>query len=447
MLTAFVLGAAFARPAAAANVGAVQGTKGTGVTTAIVVAPVNSGGPSLNNSLGAADMKGTLQGLSGVAPSGVLPGLRLSKPDILSDLGLPSAKVGFRPDVAPPLLPGSAIPGIEAPQASYGTFNPAVPAAAAVQTISDIRLTQGRTQRLDLPDGGFKPGPGGGLRSMDRQSVRLAAKAEAVREQLKAAAESGEAAAEEGAQGLGVRLMDILTDERSWGGSGNAKTPAFGANPGAPGAAGGGRSGPRLLARGSLDGSGASAVSAWSYGVPGVSGGYWLTYRQPAAEGSGMSGGGLPAGVALLALKVSRESLKLSVVDAPARRLARRLAEDSARVLAEEAGPGRIASAFIAAPGLRDAVASPSAAAPSLLVPLGPQVQAAQTEVYSFLQASGVGPVLETAPAEAADAQESPSGGPGGGSEQAPLSIPDPFVAAGLLPFLSLLILRSRLFS
>ena len=237
--------------------------------------------------------------------------------------------------------------------------------------------------------------------------------------------------------------MDILTDERSWGGSGGARTPALGSG---PGAAGSGRSGPRLMARGSsAGGAGAAEVSAWSYGVPGVAGGYWLAYRQPVGEGSGLSQG-LPAGVALLALNVSRESLKLSVVDAPARRLARRLAEDSVRALTEDRTP-LVASVFVSGPELRDAVASPAAAAPALLVPLGPQVQSAQAEVYSFLQASAGVSAQESPSANAAKALETPRGNLGGGAEQAPLSIPDPLLAVSLLPFLSLLILRSRLFS
>lgn len=445
-----LLGAVLTRPVSAANMAAVQAPKGPGVTGAVVVAPVNSGGPSLSNGLGSADMKGALQGLTGVAPSGVLPGLRLSKPDIFSDLGLPSAKVGFRPDVAPPALPGSAIPGVESAPLPQGTFNPAVPAAAAVQTMSEFGLAHGRTRRLDLPDGGFKPGPGSGLRSMDRQSVRLAAKAEAVREQLKAAAGAGEAAAEEGAQGLGVRLMDILTDESNWSGSSGIRTPAIGSSPGSAGSKGTQRPGARLLGHGSLSGgSEAAAVSALSYGVPGVSNGYWLAYRRSSDEGSAASLGGVPADVALLALKVSRESLKLSVVDAPARRLARRLAEDSALAMSEFGRPATIASAFVSGRDLRDAVASPAVAEPSLLVPLGAQVQSAQSEVYAFLQAGS--PALESAahdPAAVKSADAVPLRGDlGGGSGPAPLSVPDPLLAAGLLPFVSLLILRSRLFS
>lgn len=444
-LTALLLGAVLARPAYAANMAAVQGPKGSGVTTTIVVAPVNPGGPTLSNGLGSADMKGALQGLGNSIPAGVLPGLRLSKPDILSQLGMPDVRMGLRQDVAPPNLPGSAIPGVESVETQQGTFNPAAPAAFAAQTLSEAGLTQGRTNRLDLPDGGFKPGPGGGVNALDRQSARLAAKAEAVRDQLKSAAESGAAAAEEDAQGLGVRLMDILTDERNWGGPGGAKTPAFGSGPGAPGS-GSGRSGSRLMARGSSGGGAAAEVSAWSYGVPGIQGGYWLAYREPVGEGSGLSQG-LPAGVALLALNVSRESLKLSVVDAPARRLARRLAEDSIRALAEDRTP-TVASVFVSGPDLRDAVASPAVAAPSLFVPLGAQVQSAQAEVYSFLQASAGASVHDAPTADAAKApRESLRGDLGGGAEQAPLSIPDPLLAVSLLPFLSLLILRSRLFS
>jgi hypothetical protein len=86
------------------------------------------------------------------------------------------------------------------------------------------------------------------------------------------------------------------------------------------------------------------------------------------------------------------------------------------------------------------------AAEPVALVPLGPQVQTAQTEVFSFLQSAGDSPAAADgtgAPARSGlrPGASAPWGAP------APVSFPDPLLAASLLPFIGLLILRSRLFS
>ena len=124
---------AVAVPAAATTISSVQVPKGSGVTGPTVVAPLNMGGPTLQNVLGPVDIKGTLSHLPGVptvlgrSPAAVKPGLTESAPDIFSAMGLPSVKIGFQPDAAPPALPGSAIPGAEAAQAAYGTMNPAAP--------------------------------------------------------------------------------------------------------------------------------------------------------------------------------------------------------------------------------------------------------------------------------------------------------------------------------
>ncbi len=137
-----------------------------------------------------------------------------------------------------------------------------------------------------------------------------------------------------------------------------------------------------------------------------------------------------------------------SVVDAPARRLARRLGQDTAWALVGQALPGDLALVSVAGSELRDSVAAvPAVEAAPAPVPLGPQVQAAQSEVYAFLQASVAAAPSGPPDAGTSAAPASESADLGGKSAPAPLSLPDPLVAASLLPFLSLLILRSRLFS
>ncbi|MCX5795581.1 MAG: hypothetical protein NTY77_08825 [Elusimicrobia bacterium] len=420
----------------------------TGVTGPTIVAPINSGGPSLQNGLGSAGLKGTLQNLPGV--TSLLPSTKKSGPvqsaaDFFSAMGLPSVKMNLRQDSTPPALPGSLIPGADESQSAYNSMNPASPAAFAVETMSEYGLTKSQTARKDLPDGTLKPGPGGGMTALARQASKMAAKSEAVTAQLRAAAQPGALAAAEGAQGLGVRLMNILTDEHGSDGSG-AKLAAgvrgAHADPwltDAPSAA-------RPLASAQRPGGGAASGAGWVYDVPAIGGGYWLAYRQVSGPGAEASADGGVGGVALIALQVSRQNLILSVVDAPARNLALRLAEGSALALADEAPATFAAVETAAALELRDAVASPSSAPQPVLVPLGAQVQSAQTEVFSFLQAAADAPA--SSDEAGAQARRAPSASP-----EAPLhapaapSVPDPLLAVSLLPFLGLLILRSRLFS
>ncbi|MDD5628927.1 MAG: hypothetical protein PHU21_07675 [Elusimicrobia bacterium] len=434
--------------ASAANMTSAQVPTRAGVTGPTVLAPVNSGGPSLQSGLGNIDLtKGTLQNLPGVTsllPSAKKSGAVKSAADFFSDLGLPAVKMNLRQDAAPPSLPGSLIPGADETQAAYNSMNPASPAAFAVETMSEYGLTKPQPARRDLPDGTLKPGPGGGMTALTRSASKLAAKSEAVGAQLRAAAQPGALATPENAQGLGVRLMNILTDERGQDGS-NPKLASgvrgAQADPwlSAP-------SGARPLAAAAQPG-GRSLGGGWVYDVPAMSGGYWLAYRQSVGPGaSAASSEGGMGGVALLALQVSRQSLILSVVDAPARGLALRLAEDSALAMVERVPAAFVAAEAMGASQLRDAVASPSLAPRPVPLPLGPQVQEAQTEVFSFLQTAGDGPAADE-PGAGLSRRPSRPGSAAPLRAPVPASFPDPLLAASLLPLLGLLIVRSRLFS
>jgi hypothetical protein len=149
-------------------------------------------------------------------------------------------------------------------------------------------------------------------------------------------------------------------------------------------------------------------------------------------------------GVALIALQVSRQSLILSVVDAPARAMALRLAENSARSLVAQASSGAGVERTWSAADLRDAVAEPSGAAPTMVLPLRLPVRSAQSEVFAFLQSVSGAPAdqVRSAPADSVSRDSSAAPQP----DQTPVSVPDPRLACALLPFLALLILRSRLF-
>ena len=449
------VGAWLGPTASAATVTSAQVPTQTGVTGPTVLAPINRGGPSVQSAVGSVGIKGSLSDLPGAptvksgAAGMARPGVVESALDALPIMALPLSRMGFRSEAAPPGLPASAIPGAEAAQASYGAINPAAPAAFAVETLSDLGLARGRSARLDLPDAALKPGPGGGLPALRRQSLRLAAKTEAVKAQLSAAAEVQSFSAEEGAPGVGRRLMDILTDERSLEGSG-AKNLAAGAGSAHAGSwAPSADAGARPFAAVLRSGAGRSVTSGagWAYDVPAIQGGYWLAYRQASGPGpdAASSDPGV-GGVALIALQVSRQSLILSVVDAPARGLALRWAEDSARSLVAQVPAGSGAGQTLETSDLRDAVAAPVFAEPTAAVPLGAQGQSAQSEVFSFLQSTG-GEPADQARAGAPTEDSSRSGAPAPQPDHAPVSVPDPLLACALLPFLGLLILRSRLFS
>jgi hypothetical protein len=313
------------------------------------------------------------------------------------------------------------------------------------------------------------PVPGDGLPALRRQQLRLATRSAAVKAQLGAASEAQSLSTDEGAQGVGRRLMDILTDERSLEGSSVAKSPTAGVRsadaggwapavrksvrpapaelpmPQAPAALAGAQPLATVLRSGT--GRSAASGSGWVYEAPAMQGGYWLAYRQTPSPGPAAASPEPGAGrVALIALHVSRQSLILSVVDAPARDLALRLAEDSARSLAAQVPAGSGADQTLPASGLRDAVGAPPGSAPPAVLPLGPQAQSVQSEIFSFLQSSGDGPAGQ-APVRAAPGGSSRGGFDSQRSDRAPVSIPDPRLACALLPFLALIMLRSRLFS
>ncbi len=419
-------GARLCPAADAATVASARVLSRGGVTGPAARVTVNMGGPSLPSGVGPAAIKGFLSDLPGVPTAkGIDPA------------AVRSGVVESAPDVALPGLPASAIPGAEASQA-VGTF--------AVETMADFRLSRPETARQDFPDGILHPGPGGGLPAFRRQALRLAAKAEAVKAQLSAASEVQSLTAEEGTQGVGRRLMDILTDERSLDGSRGARSAVGVRSDHAGFWVTAADAEARPLAAGLRSGAGRTMPSAgWVSEVPATRGGYRPVYRQafspgPAADSFEPGVGG----VALIALRVSRQSLVLSVVDAPARGLALRLATDSAQSLVGQvsSGPGQT----MATVDLRDAVAASIFVEPGSAVPLGSQVQSAQSEVFSFLQSTGgdsADQVLPDAPTGASYRSGSFLQRPG----HAPVSVPDPRLACALLPFLGLLILRSRLFS
>jgi len=329
-------------------------------------------------------------------------------------------------------------------------MNPGAPAVgnSAIETMSDIGLSRPDAARQDIPGGILKPGPGGGLPALRRQSLRLAAKSDAVKTQLRDASDAQSFNGEEGAQGVGRRLMDILTDERNLEGSRGGRIVAAGVRSAdARGWSTAGDARQRPLAAALRPGSGQNAASGagWVYAVPGIQGGYWLAYRPTSGRGSAAASSEAGAGgVARIALQVSRQSLFLSVVEEPELGLALRWAEDSARALVAQ-GPSGSDSALLNSE-LRDALAEPGVAAPRVLVPLGPQVQAAQSEVFSFLQSSD-GQASDHRRDSAAASASSRSGPAPQRPGDAPVSVPDPLVGCALLPFAALLILRSRLFS
>jgi hypothetical protein len=79
-----------------------------------------------------------------------------------------------------------------------------------------------------------------------------------------------------------------------------------------------------------------------------------------------------------------------------------------------------------------------------MALPLGLPARSAQSEVFTFLQSSIGAPAdqVRSAPTDSV----SRAGSAASLSDQAPVSVPDPRLACALLPFLALLILRSRLF-
>ena len=436
----------------AASVAAVKAPVQQGPSGPAIVAPLGAGGSSLQGGLGPMDAKGTVS-LMPSAPNvavGLLrPGAAVSDPQAPSVFTFPSAKMGFRPEAVPPALPASAIPGAVSPSASWN-MNSAVPQVGsfASETAAQFDLPPGPGS--PAPEGTLKPGPGGGLSALQRQSFRIAAKNEAVTAQLGATAGSG-ISSEIGAQRLGRRVMDVLTGERSIEGEVRDFVPGPGAQQAAPYAsaqgsvAGAWSSGASRLTGPASEADGALVdASGWQESqvpAPGVARGA----EDAAAGPASMLAPGLKAGVNLIALRVYEQGMVLSVVGVPARSMASRLAKGAPG--SSDAAEAQLGAAGSKAsvPGLQDAVpAAAGAAAWQAVALLGPQAPSAQSESFSFMQSAG----QASAPAEAAADSGGAARSDQDSGRSAPVTSPDPLLAASFLPFLGMgLALRSRFFS
>ncbi|MFA6004083.1 MAG: hypothetical protein WC881_08440, partial [Elusimicrobiota bacterium] len=344
----------------------------------------------------------------------------------------------FRPD-APPALPASAV------------YRPA-PSAAQLGRHSPEQAAHGRmapgAYANELDEESLKPGPGGQLSDMQRQSLRIAAKSDALEAQLRTV--SGVNAPEESdAFGLGRRVIDILTEEKGYDAGGadvraaqdvRARAASIGADAdsygrgawtrqivtGADGSSASDPGSAAVLARSGVDGAGSlsGAVRDRSYGQLLSS---------------------LRDGVSRIALKVYRQSLQISVVNVPVSRLAGSLAWQAAGAPLSAADGGRTRSAVAASsvhPARADDVAALEAVAWEAAMTLGSPSPLAETEIFSFMQAAGQreasAPYLPAMSVGQAASVPAP----------APASAPiKPIQATAILPFLglALLALRSRL--
>jgi len=138
--------------------------------------------------------------------------------------------------------------------------------------------------------------------------------------------------------------------------------------------------------------------------------------------------------------------LIISVVNAPAHDLARHWAEESVYSMAGTAGRSR--DAVAETPVLSDGLAQISAGElAQLLLSRSPRTE---SEIFAFLQSAGerVSPAADVAAGLAERAwRQRASGLSSAWPETFPRAFPDMLLAASLLPFFGLIILRSRLFS
>jgi hypothetical protein len=453
----FLAGASlFLAPAAfAVTVNPVQMPIETGVSGPLVVAPMGIPGASLQNGVGPLDTKGTLSHLPvapGLAPEKAEPSF---SPDVFP-LILPDTRMSLRPAAAPPALPASAIPGAVDSQSSQEDAPPA-PAATAysAETLAEANFFRGLALGKGLPGGTLQPEGGGQLPMLRRQSLRIAAKADAVSAQMSAAADLRNVT-DEGAQDVGQRVAAVLMDDHSV----ESKDVVW----------------PTDSPMSRPSGSGAQRLvlfhgSTLEHGMPVGADAGWssldaqASIRKGNSESPGLGKGvasalsvGLKEGVPLIALRIRQQSLAISVVPVPIGRLAMRWARDASRSFLA-AGPSL--SEDVPEPAdLRDAVASYPAASAGVI-----QADAsAGHEIFSFLQTTGEGAaagMMASGTPGRADGAEAPSDSNADATStprllarfsserrsQSPLRTTDP-LAVTFLPLIGIgLLLRSRLFS
>ncbi|HAM35576.1 MAG TPA: hypothetical protein DEB40_02085 [Elusimicrobia bacterium] len=437
-------GAVFASPLLAGPVSAPRIRTRGGFSAPVVVAPLNA---AVGSSVRSDGKLMTGKGVSGNLPGPMkfIPANRAwSEPgrqNLSPSFELPAGRVGFRGAAQPPALPASAIMPAAAINETPGQLDAAAQASAvhAIEMMSDS----------GLGDGVLRPGPGGELPVLRRQSLALAVKAQAVAAQMSAA--SG-VASDESLQGMGRRVMDILAGERSVEGTAlDARTDGTAARDVPSGFPTGrgvefGALSPWVADQAAF-GAGVLADSAFIGVLPrAVRRGAWL----PGAGGDGLPSAGslTQEGVSRIALHVYKESLYLYVVGGGLSSVALRWARDGASLVSRpwDGSSARPDEATGVEP--RDAEAAPleatGMAGVNRLFPAASYAAAPEAEAFSFLQSAGA----------RARPDVFPGSGLQGGVGQEPARTPEPprpmapLAMAGLLPFLGLaLVLRSGFFS
>lgn len=279
----------------------VARTQVRGGGTAVVVLPTLPLGQTLSN-----------------AGSVNLPGLQTSIPLTGNPTVVPG--LGFRPDVALPSLPQSAITPVQ----------PAAIHEAAI-FLEALGPDMGR-------DRAFKPGPGADLPPMQQQAVLMAAKQVAVTAELKTLSGS-QNVSDESSGALGQRLMDILIGNRPAGSGPSGLLPDA---PLSEGGVGAGSFDPMAFSpsmksgisglRPSLSGGGPTERSSRPDEVPGL--GVSLIGTDAASFSLQTSAPrSLPLPIPLLTLRVSRQVLSLSYAVLPGQRRIVTLAGTAAKQL------------------------------------------------------------------------------------------------------------------